>query len=149
MKNNLKLIQERISSETVTVANNIIKSTDAFMSGFSKDDIFSFSSTDKKENYAEKYFLFISSISPMLSRLNALNAELAALLIKSDKAMETEITLLCEKRFNAFEKFERALCEYTFAIESELSKNAISVVFILNSTQKLKESLNQLIKENH
>ena len=48
MKNKLKLIQERISSETVTVANNIIKSTDAFMSGFSKDDIFSFPESIQK-----------------------------------------------------------------------------------------------------
>lgn len=148
MNNNLKMAEKRISNETVRVANTIVRSADAFMKEFHKSDIFSFSDPNKKDNYEKKYFLFISSISPMLSRLTTLNAELATLLINADKAMEAELTVLCEKKFNAFETFERALYEYTSDIESELSKSTASVVFILNTTQKFKEALNQLIKEN-
>lgn len=148
MNNELKAKQEIISAETIEVAKAIVQSANAFMNEFPKSDIFSFSNSRRTEDYSEKYFSFISSIFPLLSRLNELNADMASLLIKSDKKMEIDIIVLCEKRFNAFEAFEKSLYEYTSAMESELSKPSASVIFILNSTQKFKEALNQLITSN-
>ena len=84
----------------------------------------------------------------MISKLADLNAALASLLMKADTAMETEIVITCEKRFNAYEIFEKSFYEYTSNIENAFENSSVTPTFIINTTQKLKNSLNALIKEN-
>ena len=84
----------------------------------------------------------------MISKLADLNAALASLLIKADTAMETEIVITCEKRFNAYEIFEKSFYEYTSNIENAFENSSVTPTFIINTTQKLKNSLNALINEN-
>ena len=84
----------------------------------------------------------------MISKLANINASLASLLIKADEAMETEIVIICEKRFNAYEIFEKSFYEYTTNMENSFEQASATPAFIINSTQKLKNSLNTLIIEN-
>ena len=149
MKNELKSKQESISSQTAALTKKIIEATDKYISEFNKDEIFAFSSKKQhSEKYTEKYYLYLSGISKYISQLTALNAELASLLIQADKAMEIELILLCEKNFNAFEKFEHALYNYTFCVENELINSNASATFLINSAQTFKIAATNLMNEN-
>ena len=86
MDKTLKALQENISSQTIILLKEIITKTDDYMSDFEKKTLFTFSNYKNDiKIYTEKYFIFISEIAPMISRLTDLNAELASLLIGSDK----------------------------------------------------------------
>lgn len=149
MRDYLQMLQDDISSKTIHTINQIVALTNAYMSDFDKNDIFAFS--NKNENYKkyyDRYFSFIFEISPMISKLADLNAALASLLIKADKAMETKIVITCEKRFTAYEKFEKNFYEYTLTIETAFENSNATPAFIINATQKFKNSLNTLISEN-
>ena len=80
--------------------------------------------------------------------LSTLNAELSSLLIKADKAMEIELTLSLEARFKAYKLFETSLYEYTSTVESAFDNNQLSVSVLLNSIQKFKNAVLNLISEN-
>ena len=151
MQSELTLTQERISSSTILLLDKLIKSIDNYLNGFNQKEILSFSSSTSKESlkeYTENYFLFVSSIAPIISELTSLNAELASLLIKADKNMEIELIVTCEKKFNAFEEFERALYEYTSSVEKELLNPNANAAFLINATQKFKIAAERLVKEN-
>ena len=149
MKNDLKILQDDISAKTINTINQIIVLTNAYTSEFDKKEIFSFSNKEEQtRKYYDRYFSFVLEISPMISKLADLNAALASLLIKADTAMETEIVITCEKRFNAYEIFEKSFYEYTSNIENAFENSSVTPTFIINTTQKLKNSLNALINEN-
>ena len=151
MQSELTLTQELISSSTILLLDKLIESIDNYLNGFNQKEILSFSSSTSKESlkeYTENYFLFVSSIAPIISELTSLNAELASLLIKADKNMEIELIVTCEKKFNAFEEFERALYEYTSSVEKELLNSNANAAFLINATQKFKIAAERLVKEN-
>lgn len=149
MKNDLKILQDDISAKTINTINQIIVLTNAYTSEFDKKEIFSFSNKEEQtRKYYDRYFSFVLEISPMISKLADLNAALASLLMKADTAMETEIVITCEKRFNAYEMFEKSFYEYTSNIENAFENSSVTPTFIINTTQKLKNSLNALINEN-
>lgn len=149
MKNDLKILQDDISAKTINTINQIIVLTNAYTSEFDKKEIFSFSNKEEQtRKYYDRYFSFVLEISPMISKLADLNAALASLLMKADTAMETEIVITCEKRFNAYEIFEKSFYEYTSNIENAFENSSVTPTFIINTTQKLKNSLNALINEN-
>lgn len=151
MQIELTLTQERISSSTILLLDKLIKSIDNYLNGFNQKEILYFSSSTSKESlkeYTENYFLFVSSIAPIISELTSLNAELASLLIKADKNMVIELIVTCEKKFNAFEGFERALYEYTSSVEKELLNSNANAAFLINATQKFKIAAERLVKEN-
>ena len=149
MHNTLKALQENISSQTVELLKEIIVKTNYYIGGFEKKALFTFSNNqnDQKE-YTERYFLFISEIASMISKLTDLNAELASLLIKADKEMDIELIVLCEKKFNAFLLFEKDLYTYTTSVENTLDTSNASAVFLINAAQKFKNAVNRLINEN-
>lgn len=145
-----KLIESQaldISKRTVTATSELIKKLNAYLSNFNKSSIFSFSSASSEE-YEEKYMLFLSSISNDVSEMTSLNAALASLIIKADKAALIEITLVMQKRFDAFYLFESALYDYTQSMDEILSQNHVSISAIVASAQKFKISAENLIKEN-
>ncbi|MBO7302933.1 MAG: hypothetical protein J6U68_01965 [Clostridia bacterium] len=149
MKDKLTLIKDSISEETVLLSRQIVSHTDEFLSSFNKNELLSFSNTQSKtKEYEEKYFLFVSGISSLISALSSLNADLASLLIEADRCMEIELIVICEKRFNAFEAFEHALYDYTSSVENEIINSKITAQFLISATQKFKFAINELIKVN-
>ena len=146
MKNNLYLLQTENSNNFIKNANKLIETIDDYMNTFDKKELLSFSnSKEKAKKYKENYFSFLLALSPIISELSSCGAELASLTVKSDNAIQTDITIECEKRFNAFEKFEKDLYEYTENIENAFTASNISTVFLLNAAQKLKNSTLELI----
>lgn len=151
MNNNLNSIKDRIAKETVSLSTHLLSQADEYLSSFNSNELLSFSSANNKtkiKKYEEKYFLFLSNIAPIISALTALNADLASLLIEADRSMEIELIVICEKRFNAFEKFEKALYNYTSSVENEIMNAKITANFLINASQKFKFAINELIKEN-
>ena len=149
MNNELTLLKNNIAEETVLLSKEIISHADEYLSFFNKNELLSFSSSQSKaKEYEEKYFLFVASISPIISALTSLNARLASLLIESDRCMEIDLIAVCEKRFNAFEVFEHALYNYTSSVENEIINSKITAQFLINATQKFKFAINELIKVN-
>ena len=152
MNTKLTMQQENISKKTVALANNIKDAADDFINSFNQNDLFTFrSSSNSKRNleeYLEKYYLFFSKISPMISELSSLNAKLASLLIEADKSMHVELIIVCENKFNAYEKFEHELYEYIKSLEDAFANSSASASLIINLTQRLKNSLTALIEIN-
>lgn len=152
MNTKLTMQQENISKKTVALANNIKGAADDFINSFNQNDMFTFrSSSNSKRNleeYLEKYYLFFSKISPMISELSSLNAKLASLLIEADKSMHVELIIVCENKFNAYEKFEHELYEYIKSLEDAFANSSASASLIINLTQRLKNSLTALIEIN-
>ena len=62
--------------------------------------------------------------------------------------MEIELTLSLESRFNAYKLFEASLYEYTSTVESAFDNNKLSISILLNSVQKFKNAVLNLILEN-
>ena len=84
----------------------------------------------------------------MISELSSLNAKLASLLIEADKSMHVELIIICENKFNAYEKFEHELYEYIKSLEDAFANSSASASLIINLTQRLKNSLTALIEMN-
>lgn len=152
MNEQLKLSQLTISAQSVSIINVLINAAEKFMNSFNQSELLiSFSNrnnTEKCKEYEMKYLSFFSQISPMISELSSLNARLATLIIKSDKAMEIELTALCESKFNAFEAFERTLYEYIEAMEASFERSSATPLSIVNSTQRLVNALKALKEIN-
>lgn len=146
---NLKVLQEELATKTINSAFLLIRMIDTYMSDFNKSDLLKFKSgTEQNERFSNRYFSFLTSISPIISELTSLNAKLASLLIEADKAMDIEVIVACEKRFNAFEAFERDLYEYTSSVEAQLLNSRASASFLLKAAQKFKTASERLLNEN-
>ena len=110
MKNNLYLLLTENSNNFIKTANKLIEAIDDYMNTFDKKELLSFSnSKEKAKKYKENYFSFLLTLSPIISELSSCGAELASLTVKSDNAIQTDITIECEKRFNAFGHLSRWL----------------------------------------
>ena len=148
---NKKLNSEstRISTKTINESQKIISAINAYTSSFNVKNSFSFSvSKEQIEEIFENYLHFAASIYNTVMALSTLNAELSSLLIEADKAMEIELTLSLEDRFKAYKLFETSLYEYTSTVESAFDNNQLSVSVLLNSIQKFKNAVLNLISEN-
>ena len=151
MKDELKIKQENISKRTVALAKDMQNAANEFINGFNQADMLTFSigqSKSKSDEYLKKYHAFFAKISPMITELSRINARLASLLIQADKEMKVDIIVACENRFNAYEKFELELYEYIKSIEDAFENSTASATFIINATQRLKNSLSVLIEKN-
>lgn len=147
--NELDIMQKSISSKTISVAKKIIIEIDNYINQFNKADIFSFTRKENEEKkQSEAYYLFLLSISPMISEMTEQNAKLASLLINADKKMQIELIIICEKKLDAFEIFEQEFYSFTSSIEKAFSNNTSNSVFLVNTAQKFKNSINKLISEN-
>ena len=145
----LKALQEEIAIKTINTASLLIRMIDTYMGDFNKSDLLTFKrGKEQNERFSTQYYFFVSSISPIISELTSLNARLASLLIAADKAMDVELVVACEKRFNAFEAFERDLYEYTSSVEAQLSNSSASASFLLKAAQKFKTASERLLNEN-
>ena len=145
----LKALQEEIAIKTINTASLLIRMIDTHMGDFNKSDLITFKrGKEQNERFSTQYYFFVSSISPIISELTSLNAKLASLLIAADKAMDVELVVACEKRFNAFEAFERDLYEYTSSVEAQLSNSSASATFLLKAAQKFKTASERLLNEN-
>lgn len=143
----IELYKTQLSENTIILTKAIIEGIDLYLSKFSIKASLSFSAPNK-EKYEEDYMNFLLSISPKISELTELNAELASLIIASDKAAKVETTILLQKRFDAFCLFEKSLYEYTTAIDTTISSNNISTSFIVSATQKFKLATQLLQQAN-
>ena len=142
-------MQEEIAIKTINTASLLIRMIDTYMGDFNKSDLLTFKrGKEQNERFSTQYYFFVSSISPIISELTSLNARLASLLIAADKAMDVELVVACEKRFNAFEAFERDLYEYTSSVEAQLSNSSASASFLLKAAQKFKTASERLLDEN-
>ena len=147
--NELDIMQKSISSKTISVAKKIIIEIDNYINQFNKADIFSFTRKENEEKkQSEAYYLFLLSISPMISEMIEQNAKLASLLINADKKMQIELIIICEQKLDAFERFEQEFYSFTSSIEKAFSNNTSNSVFLVNTAQKFKNSINKLISEN-
>lgn len=147
--NELDIMQKSISSKTISVAKKIIIEIDNYINQFNKADIFSFTRKENEEKkQSEAYYLFLLSISPMISEMTEQNAKLASLLINADKKMQIELIIICEQKLDAFERFEQEFYSFTSSIEKAFSNNTSNSVFLVNTAQKFKNSINKLISEN-
>ena len=146
--NELEFLQRDISSNTIFSAKEILKSVEAYMNSFDRKEFLSFSSKTDAEKYSKNYQALLSSISANIPPLISENARLASLLVKADRAMCTEIIVLCEKRFNAFEAFEQELNKYMSAMENIFANGKPNPSFLLNSAMQFKIALNALIEAN-
>lgn len=145
----LKALQEEIAIKTINTASLLIRMIDTYMGDFNKSDLLTFKrGKEQNERFSTQYYFFVSSISPIISELTSLNARLASLLIAADKAMDVELVVACEKRFNAFEAFEIDLYEYTSSVEAQLSNSSASATFLLKAAQKFKTASERLLDEN-
>ena len=143
----IELYKTQLSEKTVVLTKAIIEDTDLYLSKFSIKASFSFSTLDK-EKCEEDYMNFLLSISSKISELTDTNAELASLIIASDKAEKIETTVLLQKRFDSFCLFEKSLYEYTNAIDNAISRKNISASFIVSTTQKFKLATQLLQQAN-
>ena len=147
--NELDIMQKSISSKTISAAKKIIIEIDNYINQFNKADIFSFTRKENEEKkQSEAYYLFLLSISPMISEMTEQNAKLASLLINADKKMQIELIIICEQKLDAFERFEQEFYSFTSSIEKAFSNNTSNSVFLVNTAQKFKNSINKLISEN-
>ena len=146
--NELDFLQRDISSNTIFSAKEILKSVEAYMNSFDRKEFLSFSSKTDAEKYSKNYQALLSSISTNIPPLISENARLASLLVKADRAMSTDIIVLCEKRFNAFEAFEQELNKYMSAMENIFANGKPNPSFLLNSAMQFKIALNALIEAN-
>ena len=136
-----------LSNQTAITSEKIIQKIDAYLSSFEKSSILSFSNTDFTDR-EEKHMLFLSKISNDFFELASLNAALASLIIKADKAADIESTLLMQKRFDIFCLFESALYNYTSSVEEAFANKQATASLIILSTQKLKLAAENVLKEN-
>ena len=149
MNEKLKSESQRLSADTINESEKIIAAINTYTSSFNIQNSFSFSISKKQiEGLFEDYLKFASSIYNTVIRLSNLNATLSSLLIEADKAMEIELTLSLESRFNAYKLFEASLYEYTSTVESAFDNNKLSISVLLNSVQKFKNAVLNLILEN-
>ena len=149
MNEELKVKQKLISLQTINFANQLKNSINVYINEFDKNHFLNFSNNKALiKKYADRYFLFISNISNAITELKNLNARLSSLLIEADKIMDVELVISCEQKFNAFEIFEKDLYEYTATVENAFSTSMATSTFLINALQKLKNSVEQLIKEN-
>ena len=146
--NELEFLQRDISSNTIFSAKEILKSVEAYMNSFDRKEFLSFSSNQNTEKYSKNYQLLLSSISKNIPTLIAENARLASLLVKADSAMNTELIVLCEKRFNAFEDFEQKLNKYMSSMEDLFANSKPNPTFLLSSAMQFKIALDKLISAN-
>ena len=149
MNEKLKSESRLLSADTINESKKIIAAINTYTSSFNIQNSFSFSISKKQiEGLFEDYLKFASNIYNTVIRLSSLNATLSSLLIEADKAMEIELTLSLESRFNAYKLFEASLYEYTSTVESAFDNNQLSVSVLLNSIQKFKNAVLNLISEN-
>lgn len=149
MNEKLKAESRRLSADTINESEKIIAAINTYTSSFNIQNSFSFSISKKQiEGLFEDYLKFASSIYNTVIRLSGINATLSSLLIEADKAMEIELTLSLESRFNAYKLFEASLYEYTSTVESAFDNNELSISVLLNSVQKFKNAVLNLILEN-
>ena len=149
MNDEFNAIQKKLAFDTVTLAKKIVTAIDAYASSFGRAESLSFfAANNNLEEYEERYLRFTLELTDTVSELSTLNAKLASLLIAADKAMEIDLTLFLQKRFDAFVLFEQALYEYTSSVESAFSSGTASARFLINSVQRLKSATERLIQEN-
>lgn len=149
MNDILETRSNTLSTKTINCADEIISRLDNYSSRFTLSDKLSFSiSQSQLEKHFEEYLLFAASLFDTVREMSATNAELALLLIEADKAMEIELTLSLEARFNAFTEFESALYEYTSSVEGAYDNGSLSISILLNSAQKFKNALLALKQAN-
>lgn len=149
MNEKLKSESRLLSADTINESKKIIAAINTYTSSFNIQNSFSFSISKKQiEGLFEDYLKFASNIYNTVIRLSSLNATLSSLLIEADKAMEIELTLSLESRFNAYKLFEASLYEYTSTVESAFDNNQLSVSVLMNSIQKFKNAVLNLISEN-
>lgn len=146
--NELEFLQKDISSKTLANAKEILENLAIYMNSFDKKEFLSFSSNQNTEKYSKNYQLLLSSISKNIPILIAENARLASLLVKADSAMNTELIVLCEKRFNAFEDFEQELNKYMTSMEDAFASGNPNPAFLLNSAMQFKIAIDKLISAN-
>ena len=146
--NELEFLQKDISSKTLANAKEILENLTIYMNSFNKNEFLSFSSNTNAEKYSKNYQLLLSSISKNIPTLTAENARLASLLVKADSAMNTELIVLCEKRFNAFEDFEQELNKYMSSMEDLFANSKPNPTFLLSSAIQFKIALDKLISAN-
>lgn len=149
MNEKLKAESNLLANATVNHLKNILLAIDEYTKKINVKGSLFFSVTSKEtEKMFEDYLRFAASIYNTVIELSATNAKLASLLIKTDKAMEIELTLSLESRLNAFIAFEAALYEYTSSVETAYDNEKLTVSILLNSAQKFKNAITELISAN-
>lgn len=149
MNEKLKAESNLLANATVNHLKNILLTIDEYTKKINVKGSLFFSVTSKEtEKMFEDYLRFAASIYNTVIELSATNAKLASLLIKTDKAMEIELTLSLESRLNAFIAFEAALYEYTSSVETAYDNEKLTVSILLNSAQKFKNAITELISAN-
>lgn len=149
MNEKLKAESNLLANATVNHLKNILLAIDEYTKKINVKGSLFFSVTSKEtEKMFEDYLRFAASIYNTVIELSATNAKLASLLIKTDKAMEIELTLSLESRLNAFIAFEAALYDYTSSVETAYDNEKLTVSVLLNSAQKFKNAITELISAN-
>ena len=146
--NKLEFLQKDISSNILASAMTIRKSVEEYLNSFDKKEFLYFSNNSNTEKHTRNYHRLLSSISENLPNLIAENARLSSLLIDADNAMNTDLIVLCEKRFNIFESFERELDKFMSSMENAISNGNPTPAFFLNSAMQFKNALDALIDAN-
>lgn len=142
-------ISASLAKRTCELSNDILALADEYLSGFDSSKQFSFSSArNDKEKHEQAYYRFAASLIDSVRGLSSANAELSSLLIESDRKMDVELILALQKRFDAFEIFEHSLYEYTSSVEAAFDNGAPSMAFLINSANKFKLAVKNLINEN-
>ena len=146
--NELEFLQKDISSKTLSIAKEMLESVNIYINSFDKNEFLSFSNAANAEKYSSNYNTLLSSISEKIPNLIVENARLASLLLRADSAMNTDLIILCESRFNAFEAFELELNKYMSSMDNEFKTNKTSPVSLMNLAMQFKIAINKLIEAN-
>ena len=139
----------KIADMTRQATQKLKTMTDEYLATFDAAKQFSFSDAkNNKDKYEYNYYLFASSMIETVRELSSLNAELSSLLIIADQNMDVELITALQKRFDAFLIFEKALYEYTSSVESALDEGKATMAFLVNSANKFKKSIENLMSSN-
>ena len=150
----LKEQHTELSAKIFATAHTLKQTLSVLMSDINlignKADFFTFNDKNKKATSEHLHALFSSNetqTTSVMLNLSSKAAKLASLLIAADRAMNVELIILCEKQFNAYEKFEKEYYEYVASIENEFENSVLSVNFLSRAIKKLELQIDEFIGE--
>lgn len=144
-----ELCQRQISVSTKLSAHAIElgELCKEYLSGFEREDFFSFSDIERKNKlYKKNYYAFASKLPEMTEAMELTASELAMLIVKADEEVDLAMLGLLGNKLEAYRAFESALAEFSKSAENILSASRISPSLLTAAVRKLISALDRLVE---
>lgn len=143
----INAIQKNICTELCAHICELGFALESYLSGFEREDFFSFGDTEKRDRlYKQSYYRFMSEASQILERIEPALARLAGLLVAADEAAELEMIALLGAKLEAYRLFEESFKRFSESTQKALSRQGISPSILLGEARRLKITIEELDK---